>query len=286
MSAMLDPAFDAMVAKRGGGAPGADGAGRRRQGHRRRGRRPARVHGQQGARAVRPRARAARPACCSSPPTSCPWPSRARGRPRRLPPVGLHARGDPPGAVHRRTRGCATTWSTQARALAVDLAPDPERARTRSPAGVAEKLPELFREGGTGLADLFATPEQREQARRAHRGDVAARGPRRRRDGRRRARRSSRPSRRSGRKFSERRKGAGAVDRLLRRLLGLEAKMRQYRDGAVLRARRQRQGRRRRASTPSGPRPETLPLARRDRASPRPGCAASTAERGELQTSR
>ena len=34
-------------------------------------------------------------------------------------------------------------------------------------------------------------------------------------------------------KFSERRKGAGALDRLLRRLLGLEAKMRQYHDGAA-----------------------------------------------------
>ena len=33
-------------------------------------------------------------------------------------------------------------------------------------------------------------------------------------------------------KFTERRKGAGAVDKILRRLLGLEAKMRQYRDGA------------------------------------------------------
>lgn len=34
-------------------------------------------------------------------------------------------------------------------------------------------------------------------------------------------------------RFNERRKGAGVADRLLRRLLGLEAKMRQYRDGAV-----------------------------------------------------
>jgi coenzyme F420 biosynthesis associated uncharacterized protein len=35
------------------------------------------------------------------------------------------------------------------------------------------------------------------------------------------------------RKFDERRKGAGTFDRLLRRLLGIESKMRQYRDGAV-----------------------------------------------------
>jgi coenzyme F420 biosynthesis associated uncharacterized protein len=35
------------------------------------------------------------------------------------------------------------------------------------------------------------------------------------------------------RKFTERRKGVGAVDKLLRRLLGLEQKMAQYRDGAV-----------------------------------------------------
>ncbi|KQT93581.1 coenzyme F420 biosynthesis-associated protein [Marmoricola sp. Leaf446] len=35
------------------------------------------------------------------------------------------------------------------------------------------------------------------------------------------------------RKFTERRKGVGALDRLLRRLLGLDQKMAQYRDGAV-----------------------------------------------------
>jgi coenzyme F420 biosynthesis associated uncharacterized protein len=34
-------------------------------------------------------------------------------------------------------------------------------------------------------------------------------------------------------KFTERRKGVGTLDRFLRRLLGLEAKMAQYRDGAV-----------------------------------------------------
>lgn len=35
------------------------------------------------------------------------------------------------------------------------------------------------------------------------------------------------------RKFNKRRKGAGSLDRVLRRLLGLDAKMAQYRDGAV-----------------------------------------------------
>ncbi len=35
------------------------------------------------------------------------------------------------------------------------------------------------------------------------------------------------------RKFDQRRKGQGSLDRLLRRLLGLEGKMRQYRDGAA-----------------------------------------------------
>jgi coenzyme F420 biosynthesis associated uncharacterized protein len=34
-------------------------------------------------------------------------------------------------------------------------------------------------------------------------------------------------------KFNKRRKGAGYLDRLLRRLLGLDAKMAQYRDGAA-----------------------------------------------------
>jgi coenzyme F420 biosynthesis associated uncharacterized protein len=35
------------------------------------------------------------------------------------------------------------------------------------------------------------------------------------------------------RKFTQRRKGVGTLDRMLRRLLGLEQKMAQYRDGAV-----------------------------------------------------
>ena len=35
------------------------------------------------------------------------------------------------------------------------------------------------------------------------------------------------------RKFNQRRKGAGSLDKMLRRLLGLDAKMRQYKDGAA-----------------------------------------------------
>ena len=119
----------------------------------------------------------------------------------------------------------------QARSLAVDMAPDPERMQELA-GRVAEVLPDLFREGSAGLADLFTTPEQRERLAAltavmslleghadvvmddvgpAHIPTVAH----------------------IRRKFTARRKGAGAPDRILRRLLGLEAKMRQYRDGAV-----------------------------------------------------
>ena len=119
----------------------------------------------------------------------------------------------------------------QARSLAVDLAPDPERFQEIA-GRLAEKLPDLFREGSTGLAELFTTPEQREKLAgltavmsllEGH-ADVVMDdvGP------------AHIPTVAHIRaRFSERRKGAGAPDRLLRRLLGLEAKMRQYRDGAV-----------------------------------------------------
>ncbi len=120
---------------------------------------------------------------------------------------------------------------SQARHLAVDLAPDQDRMQEIA-SRFTERLPELFAEGSTGVADLFTTPEQREQLARltavmslleghadvvmddvgpAHIASVAE----------------------IRRKFTARRKGAGSADRLLRRLLGLEAKMRQYRDGAV-----------------------------------------------------
>lgn len=61
------------------------------------------------------------------------------------------------------------------------------------------------------------------------------------------------------RKFESRRKGAGSLDRVLRRLLGMDAKMRQYRDGAVfVRAVVDRVGRADFNTVWSSP--ETLPL--------------------------
>ena len=117
--------------------------------------------------------------------------------------------------------------------LAVDLAPDPERLHETAGRRRREAARGCSGEGSTRLADLFTTPEQREQARRAHRGHVAARGPRRRRRWTTSGPRVIPTVAHIRARFSERRKGAGTPDRLLRRLLGLEAKMRQYRDGAV-----------------------------------------------------
>ncbi len=77
-------------------------------------------------------------------------------------------------------------------------------------------------------------------------------------------------------KFTERRKGLGGLDRLIRRLLGIDAKMAQYRDGAVfVRAASTRSAWT--ASTPSGPARRTCPA--RPRSSiRRSGWPASTGE--------
>ncbi len=118
-----------------------------------------------------------------------------------------------------------------ARELATDLMPDSEALRERFQQ-VATQLPKAFSDEGQGLADLLVTPAQREQMARVTavmsllegHADVVMDdvGP------------EHVPSVASIRaKFTQRRKGAAGVDRLLRRLLGLEAKMRQYRDGAV-----------------------------------------------------
>ena len=94
------------------------------------------------------------------------------------------------------------------------------------------RLVESMRSGGASLAEVMATPEQREILDRVTgmmsllegHADVVMDGvgP------------SVIPSVAKIRAaFNQRRKGVGTLDRILRRLLGLEAKMAQYRDGAA-----------------------------------------------------
>ena len=115
--------------------------------------------------------------------------------------------------------------------LAVDLAPTPNELADRM-AQLAKQLPGAFKEGSTGLAEVFMTAEQKARV-----ADITAVmslleghadvvmddvGP------------AIIPTVAHIReKFTQRRAGLNQADRLLRRLLGLEAKMRQYADGAV-----------------------------------------------------
>ena len=117
------------------------------------------------------------------------------------------------------------------RSLATDLVPDPEKLQDTL-SRLSRQIPEALKSGGVGLTDLIATPEQRERLAQVTavmsllegHADVVMDevGP------------QVIPSVTVIRsRFNQRRKGVGAFDRMLRRLLGLEAKMRQYRDGAV-----------------------------------------------------
>jgi coenzyme F420 biosynthesis associated uncharacterized protein len=117
------------------------------------------------------------------------------------------------------------------RTLATDMVPDPESLQ-ETIARLGKQLPDALKSGGAGLTDLIASPEQRAQLAEVTavmsllegHADVVMDevGP------------QVIPSVAQIRsRFNERRKGVGAFDRVLRRLLGLEAKMRQYRDGAV-----------------------------------------------------
>ena len=119
----------------------------------------------------------------------------------------------------------------QARAIAAEMTPDPETLQEKAQQ-LLTRLPEAFSGDGGGLADLFGTPETREKVAEltavmslleGHADVVMDEvGP------------QVIPSvEEIRRKFTKRRQGQGAVDKLLRRLLGLDAKMRQYRDGAV-----------------------------------------------------
>ncbi|MDN5766061.1 MAG: zinc-dependent metalloprotease [Humibacillus sp.] len=118
----------------------------------------------------------------------------------------------------------------ESQGLAVDLAPTPEDLTKRFEQ-LSRNISSVF-SSGEGIAQLFATPEQRARIARltavmslleGH-ADVVMDdvGPK------------VIPSvAEIRRKFDQKRTGSVGVDRILRRLLGLEAKMRQYRDGAA-----------------------------------------------------
>jgi coenzyme F420 biosynthesis associated uncharacterized protein len=135
-----------------------------------------------------------------------------------------------------RVQFTAVPWLRQhvidsARRLSLDLAPDPEQLGEQL-RKMAQNLPEALRSGSNGLTDIFASAEQRAQIARltaimalleGH-ADVVMDdvGP------------AVVPSVAHIRaRFQQRRHDVHGVDKILRRLLGLEAKMRQYRDGAV-----------------------------------------------------
>lgn len=117
------------------------------------------------------------------------------------------------------------------RTLAGELAPSPGELAEKIE-HIARRLPEAFQPGSTGLAEVFLTPELKAKI-----GELTAVmslleghadvvmddvGP------------SVIPSVAVIReKFTQRRAGLGVFDRMIRRVLGLEAKMRQYADGAV-----------------------------------------------------
>jgi coenzyme F420 biosynthesis associated uncharacterized protein len=144
-------------------------------------------------------------------------------------------------ALHEQTHRiqfAATPWLTehilgQIRSLIADLLVDPGQMVERI-VSVVRHLPDVVRGGesaGGGLLSAVQSPAQREQLARVTavmsllegHADVVMDevGP------------AVIPSvAEIRRKFTRRRAGRGAVDQLLRRLLGLEAKMRQYADGA------------------------------------------------------
>ncbi|MGZ4743216.1 MAG: zinc-dependent metalloprotease [Oryzihumus sp.] len=135
-----------------------------------------------------------------------------------------------------RVQFTAVPWLRQhlierARELSLELMPDPDQLGARLEQ-LVQNLPQAFRAGGTGLTELMTTQEQRDKIAaltavmsllEGH-ADVVMDdvGP------------QVVPTVEQIRvKFQRRREGTGSIDRLLRRLLGLEAKMRQYHDGAT-----------------------------------------------------
>lgn len=141
-------------------------------------------------------------------------------------------------AVHEETHRVqftAVPWLRQhlidqARSVGTTMMPEPDQMGQRL-VEIARAMPAVLR-GEEDITQVVATPEQRERLARVTavmsllegHADVVMDevGP------------SVIPSvEHIRRQFTQRRKGAGNVDKLLRRLLGMEAKMRQYKDGAV-----------------------------------------------------
>ena len=144
----------------------------------------------QGARPVRPVPRARRPAAARGAQHRARR-ARARGRPARLPALGLPARGDPPGAVHRgavdarahvrgRSRSSPRPWSR------------PACSRTASPGSSRGSRTPAPADRQGAASSTWSARRSRGSCSTADRRDVAARGPRRRRHGRRRPDASSR----------------------------------------------------------------------------------------------
>ena len=135
----------------------------------------------QGARPVRPVPRAVGPAAAGRA-QHRPRRARARRRPAPTSGSGSACTRRPTGCSSPRCRGCATTCSPRSHALADTVEPSeaPRRRlradRPRRSAAAARRQP----------ARRARHPRAEGDPRPGHRRDVAARGPRRRRDGRRR----------------------------------------------------------------------------------------------------
>ena len=233
--------------------------GDRRQGHRRGGRRPARPSWPARCSASTTSRPAARPRLMLVAPNLVQVERELGVDPARLPALGLHARGDPPGAVHRRALAARPHGRPRSAPWPPTSCRTPSRSR-RPSQRLGRQLPEALQGGGAGpdRADRHARAARR--ARRGHRRHVPARGPRRRRHGRGRARRSSRRSPRSATRFDQRRKGVGALRPAAAppaRPRGQDAPVPRRRG---LRPRRRRRGRASTASTASGSRPRPCRL--------------------------
>ena len=246
LRAMLEPVIDTMLAKRRRTAPGRRWPARRQQGHRRRGRRAAGVPGQQGARPVRPRAPSGEPRLLLVAPNIVHAERELGGRPRTTSGSGCACTRRPTGCSSPRSRGCATTWSSSARVSR-------RRPWRPTPSSSARRLQQLARRPARGrcagrrrASPSCSRPRSSARSSAGSPRDVAARGARRRRDGRGRAPGSSRPWREIRARFQQRRKR-----RRRRRPAAAPAARPRGQDAPVprrrrVRARRHRRGRHRR----------------------------------------